>query len=100
MDIYLSEPLLMCRTMIMNIRPNCESIGKSHDYEVIGVQHVSPYNTDLVITLMPKDAIVRYSVVTYECKECADTREIYLPREIAEREKQNQKEGNIGTTKM
>jgi hypothetical protein len=83
----------------MKAKPNCERIGKSHDYEVIGVQHVSPYNTDLVITPMPKDAVVRYSPVTYECKECADTRELYLPRQIAEREKQSQEGGNIGLQK-
>lgn len=54
----------------MSINPNCESIGKSHDYEVIGVKHISPYNTDLVITMLPNDALVRYSAVTYECNEC------------------------------
>jgi hypothetical protein len=86
--------------MIMNAKQNCESIGKSHDYEAIGIQHIGPYNNDLVITLMPKAAFVRYSAVTYECKQCGYTRDLYLPREIAEEEMQSQQEGRVGITKF
>ena len=74
--------------MFKGIRTNCEAIRKSHDYEVIDIQPVNPYNVDLMITTMPRDAVGSYSTVVYECRECLDTRMVDMPTEMAEREKE------------
>ena len=47
---------------------DCETIGKSHEYEVISVYPVKPMDIDFMITTMPRDAIESYSTVTYQCR--------------------------------
>ena len=85
---------------MFTLRPDCEKIGKSHDFEVINVYPVNPFHLDVMITNMPEDAIEDYSTVIYECRKCLATMMIEMPTTEAELEEENSEKGKVGTTRM
>jgi hypothetical protein len=89
--------------MFKSPSPNCERIGKSHEYEVIDIQHIDSAYADLMIMTIPIDPIddiEDYSTLVYQCPKCLHTRMIDMLTETAEIEIDNYEKGKIGTTGM
>jgi hypothetical protein len=69
-------------------KPNCESVGIDHEFEVISVYSINPFDIEFMISSIPPKLLYseNWSQVTYECTRCNEMRWIEMTTEEAEKE--------------
>jgi hypothetical protein len=70
-------------------KPNCEAAGKDHQFEVLSIHHINPFNIEFMISNIPRNSLYskNWSQVIYECSRCNEMKWVEMTTEEAEKEK-------------
>jgi hypothetical protein len=72
---------------VYGLRPNCETVGIDHQFEIISVHNINPFNIEFMISNIPRDLLYseNWSEVIYECSRCNEMKRIEMTTEEVEK---------------